>query len=119
MTSSKIIPITQILEKKIKIITLKSKTASELNKNINNNFAGRFGNIQGETTRAVAILLDPRYKKIHFTDDDWLNVASNSVTSEIQYHTASNKENVSTILSTENNKNGDKANFWDVHDDLF
>ena len=68
---------------------------------------------------AIATLLDPRYKKIHFTDDDWLNVAINSVTSEIQCHTDSNRENVSTILSTENETNGNKADFWDLHVELF
>ena len=46
---------------------------------------------------AIATLLDSRYEKIHYMDDDWLNVAINSLTSEIQYHSDSNKENVSTI----------------------
>ena len=119
MTSSKIIPFPQILEKKIKNITLKSKAALELNININKNFTVRFRNIQSGTKMAIATLLDPRYKKIHFTDDNWLNVAINSVTSEIQYHTDSNRENVSTILSTENQTNGDKDDFWDLYVKMF
>lgn len=67
-TSSKIIPLVHCLVLKIEPLHLEDSLAIELKSFVLKEIEKRMGAIERVTPLAIATVLDPRYKKIHFTD---------------------------------------------------
>ena len=87
-----------------------------LKKNVLVNFEKRFSAIQKDTKLVIATLLDPRYKKLYITDNEFLEIAVNSINNHTQY----SEEFVCTEnhkQSKTDNKN-DEDDFWSYHDQL-
>ncbi|XP_011858288.1 PREDICTED: zinc finger BED domain-containing protein 1-like [Vollenhovia emeryi] len=68
VTASKIIPFINILKRKLEMYVPVTDTAKHLKKTLMEGFTKRFENIEKVSIIAMATLLDPRFKKIHFLD---------------------------------------------------
>ncbi|CAH1371511.1 unnamed protein product [Tenebrio molitor] len=67
ITASKVIPLVNCLKQKIELTETHSETSMLLKQNILQQILERFGTIENVKLLSVATLLDPRFKKIHFT----------------------------------------------------
>jgi hypothetical protein len=67
ITASKVIPLLNCLKQKIELTETHSETSMLLKQNILQQILKRFGTIENLKLLSVATLLDPRFKKIHFT----------------------------------------------------
>lgn len=107
-----------IIDRKMENLDLKTNISVTLKKNVIDAFSTRFGNIENDSRLATATLLDPRYKKLHFTDEVALRNAVKSVRTVIedQFATSqdSDKEN-SLAIPQEKGKDED---FWAFHEEL-
>lgn len=116
LTTSKIIPVVGIIREKLTAFNSQSKSAKQLKSNAMNNFNSRFLYLQLDTKLVIATLLDPRYKKLYITNQKNLEVAINSIQSELQYFddgNSSDKENDNTY-----NDKDDEEDFWSHHRNL-
>lgn len=67
-TISKIIPLVHLMISKIQPLVFEESIAKEVQKLVLKEIKKRMGSIEQVTPLAIATILDPRFKKIHFTD---------------------------------------------------
>lgn len=115
VTASKIIPVVEIIRNKLCTFDPKSEFGKELKQNVLTNFNDRFSEIQRNTKLVIATLLDPRYKKLYIKDSECLEIAINSIKSEIflEDYQDNDKENVPTNTACDV-----EEDFWSYHDEL-
>lgn len=112
--ASKIIPIVRTIERKMSKFDFKTEDAVNLKENVLNSFRTRFSNIQKDKLAAVATLLDPRYKKLYFNDEEAVQDAIDFIKDD-KVEPDSDKENSAPTLCTEEKK---EEEFWDLHEEL-
>lgn len=117
VTASKAIPVIGTLKNKLEMYSPHTDSAKHLKKCLIEQFNKRFENIERISLLAVATLLDPRFKKIHFRDriacsraiDKISKVLSNEVLLQNK-NSAPHLEDVESIDADEN--------FWTYHNNL-
>ncbi|XP_024875989.1 zinc finger BED domain-containing protein 1-like [Temnothorax curvispinosus] len=118
VTSSKIIPLINCLKRKVNTLKdeLTSSTAIQLLESLSVNINMRFGDIENNTMLAVSTLLDPRFKRLHFNNQDACLQTINKIVRQM--------ENVNNDMFKENNTtenavmDNQKNSLWSYHNEL-
>ncbi|KAF2904065.1 hypothetical protein ILUMI_02110 [Ignelater luminosus] len=115
-TSSKVIPLIHCLLLKIKPLKLEESLAKELQSVILKEIDKRMGIIERVTSRAIATILDPRFKKMHFTNP----IACSSVVAKVKEFMKATIQNevVESDSSDHFDKPEDNFSLWDDHHKL-
>lgn len=85
VTSSKVIPIINCIKQSIDRTTPQTAMAQELKMHLQAQFEQRFRAIESHTLLAISTLLDPRFKKTHFTSPMAVATAIRNITTETGY----------------------------------
>ncbi|KAF2886713.1 hypothetical protein ILUMI_19461 [Ignelater luminosus] len=115
-TSSKVIPLIHCPLLKIKPLKLEESLAKELQSVILKEIDKRMGVIERVTSLAIATILDPRFKKMYFTDPTACSSAVAKV-KEFMKATIQN-EVVESDSSDHSDKPEDNFSLWDDHHKL-
>ncbi|KAF2881919.1 hypothetical protein ILUMI_24249 [Ignelater luminosus] len=115
-TSSKVIPLIHCLLLKIKPLKLEESLAKELQSVILKEIDKRMGVIERVTSLAIATILDPRFKKMHFTDP----IACSSAVAKVKEFMKATIQNevVESDSSDHSDKPEDNFSLWDDHHKL-
>ncbi|KAF2882058.1 hypothetical protein ILUMI_24106 [Ignelater luminosus] len=115
-TSSKIIPLIHCLLLKIKPLKLEESLAKELQSVILKEIDKRMGVIERVTSLGIATILDPRFKKMHFTDP----IACFSAVAKVKEFMKATIQNevVESDSSDHSDKPEDNFSLWDDHHKL-
>ncbi|XP_046975191.1 E3 SUMO-protein ligase ZBED1-like [Vanessa cardui] len=115
-TSSKVIPLIHCLLLKVKPLKVEESLAQELQSLVLKEIDKRMGAIERVTPFAVATILDPRFKKIHFTDP----LACSMAVSKIKEMMKSRVQNETEESDSSDNseKPEEKFSLWDDHHKL-
>ncbi|XP_039949753.1 zinc finger BED domain-containing protein 4-like [Bactrocera tryoni] len=115
-TSSKVIPLIHCLVLKIKPLSFDDSIAKELQSLVLKEIQKRMGVIENVTPLAIATVLDPRFKKMHFTDPLACSAAVGKI-KDLMKAAAHNttKDSESSELS---DKNEDNYSLWEDHHKL-
>ncbi|KAF2884629.1 hypothetical protein ILUMI_21537 [Ignelater luminosus] len=115
-TSSKVIPLIYCLILKIKPLKLEESLAKELQSVILKEIDKRMGVIERVTSLAIATILDPRFKKMHFTDP----IACSSLVAKVKEFMKATilNEVVESDSSDHSDKPEDNFSLWDDHHKL-
>lgn len=121
VTASKIIPVMHTLEKCLELCTPTSEEGCHIKYVLTQEFRSRFNGIENKPLIAIATILDPRFKKLHFIDRIACCHAINKITHTINVANKKNfqKEQENKRQCQENepiNKNA--TDFWAYHQDL-
>ena len=68
MSSSKVLTIVSLINESLKNVSLKTPTAVKFKDCILTNFTKRFKNAKRIRINAIATIVDPRFKKLYFSD---------------------------------------------------
>ncbi|XP_066584493.1 E3 SUMO-protein ligase ZBED1-like isoform X2 [Prorops nasuta] len=96
ITASKIIPIINILKSTLKEVTVESETAETMKALLLHELQHRFVYIKDTLILSISTILDPRFKQIHFDDEDVYAQAIDKIVSEIndaRFNSSDNSEN--------------------------
>ncbi|CAB3224851.1 unnamed protein product [Arctia plantaginis] len=115
-TSSKVIPLVHCLVLKIQPLQLEDSLANELKSFVLNEIEKRMGAIERVTPLAIATVLDPRYKKIHFRDALACSTAVAKI-KDLMKNTTQNVE-MSESDSDQSEKQEESFSLWDHHHKL-
>ncbi|XP_022823347.1 zinc finger BED domain-containing protein 1-like [Spodoptera litura] len=115
-TSSKVIPLIHCLLLKVKPLKVEESLAQELQALVLKEIDKRMGAIERVTPFAVATILDPRFKKMHFTDP----LTCSTAVSKIKEMMKSRVQNeiVESDSSDNSEKPEKKFSLWDDHHKL-
>ncbi|CAB3251492.1 unnamed protein product [Arctia plantaginis] len=115
-TSSKVIPLIHCLLSRLQPLKVEESFALELQSLILKEIDKRMGVIERVTPLAVATILDPRFKKMHFTD----SLACSMAVSKIKEMIKTRKQNdvVESASSDHSDKAEDTFSLWDDHHKL-
>lgn len=116
-TSSKVIPLTHCLLLKVKTLRLEEPLAKELQALVLKEIDKRMGVIERVTPLAIATILDPRFKKMHFTDP----LACSSAVAKVKEFvktTIQNEAAVESDSSDHSDKPEENFFLWDDHHKL-
>lgn len=115
-TSSKVIPLIHCLLLKVKPLKVEESLAQELQSLILKEIDKRMGVIERVTPLAIATILDPRFKKMHFTD----SLACSMAVSKIKEMMKSKVQNesVESDSSDLSDKAEEKFSLWEDHHKL-
>ncbi|KAH9634429.1 hypothetical protein HF086_008263 [Spodoptera exigua] len=115
-TSSKVIPLVHCLVLKIQPLQLEDSLANELKSFVLNEIEKRMGAIERVTPLAIATVLDPRYKKIHFQDA----LACSTAVAKIKDFMKNTTQNIemSESDSDQSEKLEESFSLWDNHHKL-
>ncbi|GBP56345.1 Zinc finger BED domain-containing protein 1 [Eumeta japonica] len=115
-TSSKVIPLIHCLLLKVKPLKVEESRAQELQSLVLKEIDKRMGAIERVTPFAVATILDPRFKKMHFTD----SLACFMAVSKIKEIMKSRVQNETEESDSSDNfeKPEEKFSLWDDHHKL-
>ena len=113
-TSSKVIPLVHCLVLKIQPHQLEDSLANELKSFVLSEIEKRMGAIETVTPLAIATVLDPRYKKIHFKDVLACSTAVAKIKDLMKY-TTQNVE-MSESDSDQSEKQEESFSLWDHPD---
>lgn len=113
LTSRKVIPIINTLRTTLQSLQPESKIGIRLQQLLIEQFRKRFDCIEQVSVLAVATILDPRFKRIHFCDKVACSHAINKITKSVN-----NRPLTDLPKETENTKIAQKTNFWSYHKDL-
>lgn len=116
-TSSKVIPLIHCLLLKVKTLRLEESLAKELQSLVLKEIDKRMGVIERVTPLAIATILDPRFKKMHFTDPLACSSAVAKV-KELVKTTIQNEAAVESDSSDHSDKPEDNFSLWDDHHKL-
>lgn len=121
ITASKVIPLVNCLKQKIELTETHSETSMLLKQNILQQILERFGTIENVKLLSVATLLDPRFKKIHFTCALSCSEAVHRATYFMRE--ADNKQVTISVKQQEEIHKPDETiinsdNLWDYHKQL-
>lgn len=117
VTASKVIPLVNCLKKKVEIIETHSETSRSLKDSILQQISKRFGSIENVKILSVATLLDPRFKKIHFTNP----VSCSDAVQKVLHSMRETEENVAVTTRTQHelpNVVSERDSVWDYHKEL-
>ncbi|CAB3230265.1 unnamed protein product [Arctia plantaginis] len=115
-TSSKVIPLVHCLVLKIQPLQLEDSLANELKSFVLNEIEKRMGAIERVTPLAIATVLDPRYKKIHFRDALACSTAVAKI-KDLMKNTTQTVE-MSESDSDQSEKQEESFSLWDHHHKL-
>ncbi|KAF2901830.1 hypothetical protein ILUMI_04357 [Ignelater luminosus] len=115
-TSSKVIPLIHCLLLKIKPLKLEESLAKELQSVILKEVDKRMGVIERVTSLAIATILDPRFKKMHFRDP----IACSSAVAKVKEFMKATIQNevVESDSSDHSDKPEDNFSLWEDHHKL-
>lgn len=113
VTASKTIPVINILKRKLEMYLPITDTAKHLRKTLMEQFAKRFENIEKMSIIAVATLLDPRFKKIHFFYKIACSRAIDKISKALS--NVEKQKDKEPLPEVEKNQDGD---FWAYHNQL-
>ncbi|KAF2897468.1 hypothetical protein ILUMI_08708 [Ignelater luminosus] len=115
-TSSKVIPLIHCLLSKIKPLKLEESLAKELQSVILKEIDKKMGVIERVTSLAIATILDPRFKKMRFTDP----IACPSAVAKVKEFMKATIQNevVESDSSDHSDKPEDNFSLWDDHHKL-
>lgn len=111
VTGSKVIPIIHTLANQLESCIPISEIGHHMKNVLTREFQARFKNIESKSLIAIATILDPRFKKIHFLDRIACSHAVNKISNMLNI---ANKENIQE--QQENNSQSESVNqdgvFW-------
>lgn len=115
LTGSKVIPIVNTLRTALQLSEPEAITGERLKRLLLEQFSTRFNCIEKVMPLAIATILDPRFKKIHFNDKAACSLAVNKITRAINSTVTDNLTNESR-----NSENGEvrRNDFWSYHENL-
>lgn len=99
VTASQVIPIIHTLANQLESCIPISEVGHHMKKVLTQEFQGRFKIVESKSLIAIATILDPRFKKIHFVDKIACSHAVNKIT------------NILNIVNTENIQEEQEYNF--------
>ena len=79
MTASKEIPVIKILKIELETTVTNTEIGKEFKKSLEDQYLSRFKNIENKSILAIAIILDPRFKKMYFSDALACSAAINQI----------------------------------------
>lgn len=115
-TSSKIIPLVRCMLSKITSAIIEDPTAKEVQKLAINEINKRMGPIEHVTALAIANILDPRFKRMHFNDAIACSNAVAKIKDLMKINFYSNEEPESD--SDKSDKNEETFSLWSDHHKL-
>lgn len=124
ITGSQVIPIIHTLQNQLELELELSIPSSEVGCHIKKvliqEFQARFRNIENTSLIAIATILDPRFKKFHFSDKIACCFTINKITHMLN---TINKENVNKqqkniVKSDSINGKESESNFWSFYETL-
>lgn len=95
-----------------------TETAQQLKTNILQNIERRFKQVEHVSILAISTLLDPRFKKIHFTQPLALSNAIKKLNTLIVNATATELDTPPTPSTSEPQSNSSEFDFWAPHKQL-
>lgn len=118
ITGSKVIPLISCLKNKITNLhaNLTSNVTIKLLESLSANINVRFGNVEQISILAVSTILDPRFKRLHFSNHIACSQAINKIARQIQNLNDIDTPNEENIVLTENATSS--SNIWSFHEDL-
>lgn len=116
LTGSKVIPIVDTLSKKLQTFEPNTQIGQHLKKVLLENFHKRFEKIERVVNLAMATILDPRFKKIHFSD----RVACSHTINKIGriVNIAASKNKALEIETSDGGSVEQTDDFWSYHQGL-
>lgn len=115
-SSSKVIPLVHCMISKLKNLVIEESLIKEVQKRILTEINKRMGAIEQVSSLAIATILDPRFKKLHFED----SLACANAVSKIKEMIKKNQQDESTVES--DSDNSDKislsSDLWSDHHKL-
>ncbi|CAD0205153.1 unnamed protein product [Chrysodeixis includens] len=115
-TSSKIIPLVRCMLSKITSAVIEDPVAKEVQKLAINELNKRMGSIEHVTALAIACILDPRFKRMHFNDAIACSNAVTKIKDLMKKNLQSNEEPESD--SDKSDKNEEAFSLWTDHHKL-
>ncbi|CAH0721911.1 unnamed protein product, partial [Brenthis ino] len=115
-TSSKIIPLVRCMLSKITSAVIEDPVAKEVQKLAINEINKRMGSIEHVSALAIASILDPRFKRIHFNDAIACSNAVSKIKDIMKKNLQSNEEPESD--SDKSDKNEEVFSLWTDHHKL-
>ncbi|XP_018377268.1 PREDICTED: uncharacterized protein LOC108770272 [Trachymyrmex cornetzi] len=117
VTCSKIIPIINCLIRTLEKLDITHEISERFHKNVllqlQNRFRGKDSNIETNSFLSISTLLDPRFKKLHFSN----SLAVSTAISKISQLMKNNQ--IETQCNVEENINiPRKEDLWNIHDEL-
>lgn len=111
ITGSKVYPIVNTIKNKLDLLVSTTEIGSYLKRELERQFFKRFNNIEKVYTLAVATILDPRFKNIHFSDKIACAHSINKITQMINI-------NVIELDKHDYQNAKENDNFWTFHEHL-
>nr|XP_037877017.1 E3 SUMO-protein ligase ZBED1-like [Bombyx mori] len=115
-TSSKIIPLVRCMLSKITSAVIEDPVAKEVQKLAINEINKRMGSIEHVNALAIASILDPRFKRMHFNDPIACSNAVTKIKDLMKKNLHSNEEPESD--SDKSDKNEEAFSLWTDHHKL-
>lgn len=111
---SKVIPMLRCFWLTIVSKSCVTSIGRDLRAALQSNFSKRFGSIEKEKVMAMATVLDPRYKKMHFENPIAFSEILRRLNNELSAANNEFETNRATPTTTESDTN----NIWDIHDKM-
>ncbi|XP_017482349.1 PREDICTED: uncharacterized protein LOC108371288 [Rhagoletis zephyria] len=115
VTSSIVIPVVRLLRKKVMGATTNTNLGTTLKGNIMIEWNKRFKNIEHHCQFAMATILDPRFKNIHFDDSVAVGMAIRKLTSEMKEEEEETSSESDVEQVNQDDEIGDGFSLWDDH----
>ncbi|XP_066599447.1 E3 SUMO-protein ligase ZBED1-like isoform X2 [Prorops nasuta] len=113
VSASKIIPIINILKVTLKEVVVETEIARIMQTLLLDELQERFYYIKNSLILSISTILDPRFKQVHFDDENAYSQAINEIVREINDTSTSsnNTDNYESVAMKEND-------FWFYHENL-
>lgn len=115
VTGSKVIPIVNTLKNKLNMLAPTTEIGNHFKRELERQFIKRFSNIEKVAPLAIATILDPRFKNIHFSDRIACAHSINKITLMININ--EKESNEYDYQNAEQNLT-ENDNFWTFHEHL-
>lgn len=119
VTASKIIPLVKMIKSKLQMQVPSTKAGHHIKKNFFEEFAKQFKDIEEVTLAAIATILDPRFKKIHFKNKIACAHAINKISNALNKAARKSQElgqcKTSTTSMCSNNQ---EIDFWSYYEQI-
>lgn len=118
LTASKVIPVIHTLKIKMERYQVESQSGQQITKLILDEFNKRFAKIEQMPSIAIATILDPRFKKIHFTDKLACSQAINKISKIMNDAVLQGDKTTFPHETMQSNDSNQEDDFWSFHENL-
>lgn len=117
LTASKVIPVVNILQNTLEKSKPSTKTGEYLKKLLTEELYKRFKDIEYVSLLAIATILDPRFKKIHFRNRLACSTTITKISNALNVAALKQQKYLQTDFESVKNTD-DKGDFWSFHENL-